>query len=949
MGWVFFLDVTGSDGERVYIMAVSLLSTKFHIPHTRANGVSRPRLTEKLFTAVKHSGSFVLLSSPAGFGKTTLLSEFLTQFQHPAAWVSLDEADNDPINFWTYLIIACQTIQREIGESALELLQTPQSLPDGVIPTLLINDLVKLKNDFVLVLDDYHEIHNPSIHADVSFLLDHLPDKLHFVISTRVDPPWPLARFRARDQLIEIRSADLRFTTEEAAAFLNQVMGLSLSSENVSALEARTEGWIASLQLAAISMKDRGDIDGFIKTFTGSHVYIAEYLIEEVLNYQTDEVKTFLLQTSILERLNDGLCTAVSGLPDRPVVLKDLYQANLFVVPLDEEGQWFRYHHLFADLLQARLRHSIPPDAIAVLHQRAAVWYERSDMAPEAIDHALAAKDYSYAVRLIGKVALPMVLQGYVRTVDGWLRSIPQEYPEHSPQLMMAFAWLYLLRGDFAGAAPYLERLTAIFSTPEMGDQDPSLLGEWLSLQSKLLCVQGKPAESCTLANRALQLLPAADTHMRNMVYINLATAYEQLLDYDRAAETFQMIARDARETGNFAFEILGISGQAQMLLQQGQLHLGFEVASQGVHRVEERGRSTPFSATLYGELGQIHYQWHQLDQARSYLQRSIQASGLSGYSDPEIYNHVMLSRMCQMEGNWDASAQEMGKASDLARVIPPAMIRENVISQQVRVDLAFDRLAAAQMILKAEGFTFNSIFSYPDLAPGANVTHPVGLLYNSALRVLLFLARTKNDLVNLERGIELATLVLAGELQCRQIPVALETLLLRSQMLTALGNERDSLADVDKALELAEPEGFISIFAEEGMPISESLTDLIKRNLLGTIRPVYVQEILSAFPGMQPVHAVYGEPPAPNSLAGMDVVKVDDSLAPIEPLTPRELEVLQLIAAGDSNQTIADKLFITLSAVKKHTGNIFKKLNVNSRTQAVVRARLLGLISLTG
>ena len=298
-------------------MSVSLLSTKLHIPHTRANGVSRPRLTEKLLAGVKRSGSFVLLSGPAGFGKTTLLSECATQLQHPVAWVSLDEADNDPIRFWTYLITACQTIQREIGESALELLQTPQSLPDEIIPTLLINDLVKLKNDLVLVLDDYHAIHNPSIHADVSFLLDHLPDNLHLVVSTRVDPPWPLARFRARNQLIEIRAADLRFTTEETAAFLNQVMGLNLSAEDVAALEARTEGWIASLQLAAISMKGRSDITGFIKAFTGSHVYVAEYLIEEVLNYQSEEVKTFLLQTSILERLNAGLCAAVSGLPDQ--------------------------------------------------------------------------------------------------------------------------------------------------------------------------------------------------------------------------------------------------------------------------------------------------------------------------------------------------------------------------------------------------------------------------------------------------------------------------------------------------------------------------------------------------------------------------------------------------------------------------------------------------------
>jgi LuxR family maltose regulon positive regulatory protein len=557
-------------------------------------------------------------------------------------------------------------------------------------------------------------------------------------------------------------------------------------------------------------------------------------------------------------------------------------------------------------------------------------------MAPEAIDHALAARDYSHAVQLIGRNGLPMVLQGHVRTVDGWLQSIPQDNLEHSPRLLMSFAWLYLLRGAFADAAPYLERLDAIFSSSEMGNTDPSMLGEWLALQSKLLGVQGKPQESCTLANRALHLLPETETHVRNMVYINLATAYEQLLDYDRAAETFQMIARDARATGNFVFEILGISGQAQMVLQQGQLHFGSEIALQGIKRLETTGKTTPFSATLYGELGQIHYQWHQLDLARSYLQRSVQASGLSGYSDPEIYNHVMLSRMYQMEENWKAAAREMEIADDLARAIPPAMIRENVISQQVRVDLAFDRLAAAQTILKSEGFTFDNAFDFPDLAPDANVTHPIGLLYNSALRVLLYHARINHDLANLKRGIELAALVLAGELQCRQIPAALETLLLRSQMHSVLGNERDSLADVAKALELAAPEGFISIFVEEGQPVAEALQILFKRKLPGNVQGAYVQEILSTFPKIQTTHR----------MPTREITTAAESLPLIESLTPRELEVLQLIAIGDSNQTIASKFVITLSAVKKHTGNIFNKLNVKSRTQAIVRARELGLLS---
>jgi LuxR family maltose regulon positive regulatory protein len=350
----------------------------------RANGVSRPRLTERLLSGLERLGSLILVSGPAGSGKTTLLSEFVSELPQAVAWVSVDEADNDPIRFWAYVIAACQSVQPEIGEAAQALLQLPQPLPDETVPTLLINDIVSLQKDIVLVLDDFHAIQNSSIHTALSFLLDHIPDQLHLVVSTRVDPPWSLARFRARDQLIEIRALDLRFTTEEIAAFLGQAMNLNISREDVLALETRTEGWIASLQLAAISMRGTQRRYRLTKAFTGSHVYVAEYLMEEVLARQPEEVKTFLLRTSILERLNASLCEAVSGRADSQVMLKDLYQANLFILPLDEEGQWFRYHQLFADLIKARLQQTASTEEIAALHQRAADWYEQAGMTNEA-------------------------------------------------------------------------------------------------------------------------------------------------------------------------------------------------------------------------------------------------------------------------------------------------------------------------------------------------------------------------------------------------------------------------------------------------------------------------------------------------------------------------------------------------------------------------------------
>jgi LuxR family maltose regulon positive regulatory protein len=507
-----------------------------------------------------------------------------------------------------------------------------------------------------------------------------------------------------------------------------------------------------------------------------------------------------------------------------------------------------------------------------------------------------------------------------------------------------------LLRGTFARATPYLERLDAMLSSPGAVTDDPSLQGEWLAIQSKLLLVQGRPAESRDLGNRALQILPEAEVNVRSMIHVNLAMAYQQMLDYDHAAETFQSIVRDARATGNFVSETLGISGRVQMMLLQGRLHLAFEIAAEGIDRLEASERVTPFAATLYGEIGQIRYYWHQLDEAQKYLLRSIQTSGRSGYSDPEIYQHVMLSRMFQMDGNWDASTQEIQKACDLSRIIPPAMVREEVISQQVRVYLATGRLEAALTVLKGEGFSFDGEFRYPDLLPDSGapvrpVTHPVGLLYNSALRVLLFQARMKHNLENLKRGIELASIVLAGELQCRHIPIALETLLLRGQMYETLGNERKSLADVAKALELAEPEGFISVFVEEGTPTARALETMLDRDLLGAVQPGYVQDILSTFPKTQISAKRGGRQPASNLRASADAVEAGDPLAPVEALTNRELEVLQLIAAGDSNRAIAEKLVITVSAVKKHSANIYGKLYVSSRTQAVARARQLRLL----
>ncbi len=901
-------------------MSASLLSTKLYRPQPRANIVARTRLTDKLQDAMRRPGGFTLISAPAGFGKTSLLSEFIARSARPAAWLTLDESDNDPIRFWSYLLEACRTVEPHIGESALALLQIPAPLPEQAIPTLLINDIAGLHGALLLILDDYHVIQNQSIHGALGFLLDHMPAQLQLVVSTRIDPPWPLSHFRVRQQMTEVRAADLRFNADETGAFLNGIMQLGLSPEDIAALEARTEGWIASLQLAALSMEGRSDLSAFIRNFTGSHAYVAEYLVEEVLQRQPEDVRSFLLRTSILKRMNASLSEAVSGQADGRSRLRQLLQANLFLVALDDEGEWFRYHQLFADLLQARLRQDLPAEALAALHARAMDWYEQAGMLPEAIEHALAAPDHARAVQIVEKAALPMILQAHVRTVESWLQAIPTEQ-QHSPRLDMAFAWLYLLRALPEQAQPYLDRLALFFATGDAAD--PSLEGEWLALRSKASNMQSKPAESRMLAERALKILPAADVHVRSLLFLSLAEACEQLLDYEGAASTYEMVVREAQAGGNYVAEILGTSAHARMLLLLGRLHAARDVALQGIRRMETTGRSTPFSATLYGELAQIHYHWHALDKARQYLAHSIQASGVTGFSDSEIYHHITLSRIAQMAGDWKEAGAEMERAAAVAERVPPAIIREQIVSQQARVDLALGRSAKAEAALQAEGFSFTPHFQFPALPEGAQMNLPLALLYNSALRLVLQRARD-GQTGDVPRAIALAGALLDEELRRSGYPAALETLLIRSQLRGTTGDEQGALEDVVHALELAEPEGFISPFVEEGPPARRALEALSQRK---GAHAAFIGRLLACFPA-QPAAAL----PRREQL--------------IEPLTRRELEVLGRIAAGDSNQAIADRLVITLSAVKKHSGNIFRKLNVNSRTQALLRARELGLLS---
>jgi LuxR family maltose regulon positive regulatory protein len=918
-------------------MSSLLLSTKTHIPLPRQGGVLRPRLTQRIIQTFEKPGAHVLVSAPAGFGKTTLVSEFAASSQQPIAWLSLDEGDNDPVTFWNYIIKAIQSVHAGLGDSTLALCQSPQPLPPGMIPVSLVNDLVEDGRVLILILDDFHVIDNASIQEEVATLVEHLPESIHLLVSTRVDPPWPLPKMRVRAQLEEIRAHDLRFSTEEADQFLHELAGINLTPHEVKVLDERTEGWAAGLQLAALSLKGRSDVLAFIESLSGVHVYIAEYLVEEVLRQQPDQIQSFLIQTSILKSLTPGLCESVTELPNGLEMLNTLKKSNLFIINLDDQGEWNRYHHLFADLLQARFLKRYSKDEIAGFNQRASRWYLDAGMIQEAIDHALKAEDYQQVECLIEKIALPMILQANIKTVEKWLLAIPHSFVNQSRGILIAFSWLNLLRGTAPQAMVYIEQLRRLFLNLELKTLDSTNLGEWLAIQAEVCIAEGKFEESKELSIEALKVYPSGISPVRSMINISLAKVYQRTYEYEKAVKVFQKIVEYAQQIGDPIFEILGISGQAQMYLKQGKLHQCFRVAMDGINRIESSGKKTPFAATFYGEVGQAYYEWHNFYQAKDYLLRSMQASGKTGYSDPEIYYWLMLSKMSSLEGELSLASAEMEKAVRLAGELPPAMIRENVISQRVWIHLLNDQLETAERLLIAEGFSFDIDIVFPNLQNLIPDSYSTNILFNCGLRLILY--RSKNSLNNLslEKGLVLSAELFTNEIKYQQISLAIETLLLRSQMAWMLKKRELGLQEIRKAVELGEPEGFISIFLEEGQIVAEILGLLNKSQSIKQQTGQYIQKILSAFRDLpQGTEVVTTE-------ISTNQANPDSRL--IEPLTRRELEVLSLISLGASNQEIADKLVITLSAVKKHTGNIFGKLNVKNRTTAAAAARKAGLI----
>jgi LuxR family maltose regulon positive regulatory protein len=941
-----------------------LLVTKLYIPRASPNLVPRPRLIERMNEGMQRK--LTLVSAPAGFGKTTLIAEWLkvrieavSNYSSPkVGWISLDEGDNDPARFWTYFIAALETVQAGIDEGALDLLQSSSRLPIETVLTTLINAVATLPDDFALVLDDYHVIKAQPIHDGIAFLLDHLPPQMHLVIACRSDPPLSLARLRGRGQLVELRAADLRFTPDEVATFLNQVMGLNLTAQHIAALEARTEGWIAGLQLAALSMQGREDITGFIAVFTGSQHYILDYLMEEVLQRQTESIQAFLLQTSILERMTGPLCDAVVGQPVSPglpaspsclhlsarhpgprggartgrwpgqgagnlqsqAILEYLEHANLFVVPLDERRKWYRYHRLFADFLRARL-YQTQPDRVPELHRRASAWYEQNGHMTEAIDHALSAEDFERAAHLIEQAAEPILMRSEVATFLCWVEALPGEVVRARPRLYVYYAGLQLM-----GSRP-LEAAETSLREAMQADTADAISGEVAVFQALIAAYQGKTRQSAEAAQRALELLPEDSLFLRSLVAGILGINYLYGGDIAAATHALEEAVRISQQVGNLMNTVLGLCHLAEISMIQGHLQESKAIYDHALElAVDRQGRAQPIAGIAHIGLGNLFREWGDLESAARHFTQGIElgqkwgeAGVITGYSG--------LARVKQAQGDVDGACAMIQMAQQLAIKFDAMEMDDMIVGvHQVHLWMAQGNLEAAARWVEERGFGRG--VGSGELEEGRINTCSLLAAIEYITLAEVYIAQGRPD-----DALALCHLLLQATETAGWTALAIEILALQAIAYQMQDDTDRAMATLERALALAEPGGFVRVF----VGLDDPMARLLRQAAGQGIAPDYVRRLLAALGAETKDQRQRTE--------GGDSAPVASLSSLIEPLSDRELEVLELIAAGHSNRGIAEELVVAVSTVKSHINNIYRKLDVSSRTQAVARGRELNLV----
>ena len=923
-------------------MAAPILATKLFVPPLRTDLVLRQRLIDQLNAGVERK--LTLISAPAGFGKTTLVSEWIASCDRPVAWLSLDEGDNDPVRFISYLVAALQTMKTGIGKGMLAGLQSHQPpLIESILATLL-NDITTISDSFILVLDDYHVIDSKSVDEALAFLVEHQPPQMHLVIATREDPSLPLPRLRARGQLMELRVTDLQFTPGEASEFLNQVMGLHLSAGEIAALETRTEGWIAGLQLAALSMQGRADILSFIQTFTGSHRFVLDYLVEEVLQRQPEHIRSFLLQTAILDRLCAPLCNAVTQREDGKEMLDVLEHSNLFIIPLDDQRQWFRYHHLFAEVLQAHLREA-QPEYVPTLHWRASAWFKQNELLPDAIHHALAAKDFEGAADLIERVWLVMDLNYQYATWLGWTKALPDELVRAHPVISVGYAWALLGTGELESSEARLrdaERwleptaMQAVDSPaeslPERGQRMVVVdEAEFQSLPASIAAARayralalGDISGTKMYARQTLALVPDDITPHSTQATALLALAEYSSGNLQLAEQGFLKFQAMMWQINDVASAIGITFVLANIKLAQGRLREAVSGYQQSLQLANHRGVSFFIGVSdLHRGLSELLCEQGDLEGAAQQLQTS-QRLGERGATTG--WPH----RLCVAQARLKESQGELAGALVLLEEAEHQYVRNPlpdppVAALKARTWIRQGRWVDAFSWAREQNLSFDDHLSY---------LHEFEHLTLSRALIARYKAGRMDDDFQAALGL-LERLLQAAEKGGRNGSV-IEILILQSLAYQARGDQTRALAVLERAFSLAAPEGYVRTFVDEGEAMRLLILDFrftIEKSARKEVHPLlsYVDKLLVAFPPR---------------VATSPQSKIQNGKSEIgEPLSERELEVLKLLRSELSGPEIAQQLIVSLNTLRTHTKSIFHKLGVNSRRAAVHRAEEIGIL----
>ena len=915
-------------------MPAPILATKLYIPQPRPGIVTRPRLTERLNAGLAKAGKLTLVSAPAGFGKTTLVSEWIAQCERPAAWLSLDEGDNDLTRFLSYLIAALQTVKTGIGESLLTMIQSHQLPQTETILTALLNELVTITQGFVLVLDDYHVIDSKPIDEALAFFVERFSPQMHLVIATREDPHLPLARLRSRGQLIELRAADLRFTPAEASEFLNCIVGLRLSDGDIAALETRTEGWIAGLQLAALSMQGREDIARFIHAFTGSHRFVLDYLAEEVLQRQPESTRNFLLQTAILERFCAPLCNAVTERDDGKDMLSTLEDSNLFLVPLDDQRQWYRYHHLFAEVLQSYLLQE-QPDQMPKLHRRASIWFEENHLTDDAIPHALAAKDFERAANLIERVWREKDLTYQYDTWIGWVKSLPDEIVRVRPVMSVGYAWALLGIGDLESSETRLrdaerwlelaDNLSEIASSQMIVADEK----EFRSLPASISAARtyhalalGDIPGTKMYALQTLALAPDETTPHHTQATALLGLAEYASGDLQTAEQVLLKFQAMMWKINDLASAIGITFPLANIKLIQGRLREAVIAYHQSLQLAANRG------ATFFIGISDLHRGLSEVLCEQNDLEAAAQSLSKAQQTGEKGATTGWAQRLCVSQARLKASQGDLTQA--LACL-------EEAERQYVQNPLPDPPIAALKARIWVRQGRLIEAFSWvreQNLSPEDELSFIREFEHLTLARVLI--ARYKADQVNDDLHAALGLLerlLQAAEAGGRNGSV-IEILILQALAYQAQGNHSRALAPLEHALSLAGPEGYVRLFVDEGEAMRFLISDFrlqIEKQSRNRDHPLndYVNKLLAAFTQREVM---------PQST----IQNRKSEIA--EPLSERELEVLKLLRSELSGPEIAEQLIVSLNTLRTHTKSIFNKLGVNNRRAAVRRAEELNL-----